>query len=73
VSGLLLGLALLAVLVFGLIGGLSYRGFLFIGSRRRLDSLLQELAALSRIDEATRTASFEMRQIVLDELRSRRS
>jgi hypothetical protein len=54
-------LALFGALALGVLVGLLYRGFLFIGDRRGLNFLADELRAEQRIQVATHQALAEMR------------
>ncbi len=54
-------LALLGAVLLGILAGLLYRGFLFIGDRRGLEILADQLRAEQRIHLATQQTMAEMR------------
>ena len=61
--------ALLGALALGLLIGLTYRGFVMFGDRRRLDVMVEQLQTEHRISQRTNQAIAAMRQAIRDQLR----
>lgn len=60
---MLTSLAILGSLAFGLVIGLTWRGFVMLGDRRQLGIMIGQLTTEDRMNRATAEALYRMRRI----------